>query len=208
MSKEELLKARQDISNRINLLLLSDEFELSIDYLRYIHRYLFAGILKECGNFRDYNIRKKESILRGESVIYPDYHTIEQYLGYDITAENGSDYSLLSYSKKIKKVARFTSNIWNTHPFREGNTRTTCVFIEKYLRSLGYFVDNEIFRMNSGYFRDALVRSVYRNELLMVFEDFRALLLFFDKVLVDNSIVLDDDLLYIPELYQEDMSVR
>lgn len=36
----------------------------------------------------------------------------------------------------IKNITKFSSNIWQVHPFREGNTRTTAIFIEKYLISL------------------------------------------------------------------------
>ena len=38
----------------------------------------------------------------------------------------------------INNITKFSSNIWQVHPFREGNTRTTALFIEKYLISLGY----------------------------------------------------------------------
>jgi hypothetical protein len=37
------------------------------------------------------------------------------------------------------------------------------VFIIKYLRSLGYKADNDIFAENSWYFRNALVRANYSN---------------------------------------------
>ena len=47
--------------------------------------------------------------------------------------------------------------------FREGNTRTTAVFVIKYLRSIGFKVDNDLFADNSWYFRNALVRANYRN---------------------------------------------
>ena len=53
--------------------------------------------------------------------------------------------------------------LWQNHPFREGNTRTTAVFIIKYLRSIGFNVDNDLFADNSWYFRNALVRANYRN---------------------------------------------
>ncbi|MCL2631394.1 MAG: winged helix-turn-helix transcriptional regulator, partial [Firmicutes bacterium] len=43
----------------------------------------------------------------------------------------------------------------------EGNTRTTAVFIIKYLRLLGFKnVSNNLFAENSWYFRNALVRAV------------------------------------------------
>lgn len=49
------------------------------------------------------------------------------------------------------------------HPFREGNTRTTAVFIERYLNSIGFPVNNDMFQKHAQYFRNALVRSNYAN---------------------------------------------
>ena len=66
----------------------------------------------------------------------------------------------------INNITDFSSSIWQIHPFREGNTRTTAIFIEKYLVSLGYNVDNTLFKDKSVYFRNALVRSNYFNNYL------------------------------------------
>ena len=55
------------------------------------------------------------------------------------------------------------SGIWQIHPFREGNTRTTVVFTIKYLPSIGLDVTNHLFSMHSWYFRNALVRANYQN---------------------------------------------
>ena len=55
------------------------------------------------------------------------------------------------------------AGIWQTHPFGEGNTRTTAVFLIKYLRSFGYSISNELFASHSWYFRNALVRANYFN---------------------------------------------
>ena len=41
------------------------------------------------------------------------------------------------------------------------------LFIEKYLLSLGYDVDNTIFKEKSVYYRNALVRSNYFNNYLI-----------------------------------------
>ena len=41
----------------------------------------------------------------------------------------------LSLDESIKHLCKFTSNIWQVHPFCEGNTRTTAVFMIKYLRT-------------------------------------------------------------------------
>lgn len=47
--------------------------------------------------------------------------------------------------------------------FCEGNTRSTAVFIIKYLNSLGYSIGNEAFAKDSWYFRNALVRANYND---------------------------------------------
>ena len=49
------------------------------------------------------------------------------------------------------------------HPFGEGNTRSTAVFIIKYLKTFGFNVNNETFAENSWYFRNALVRANYND---------------------------------------------
>lgn len=45
----------------------------------------------------------------------------------------------------------------------EPDTRTTAVFAIKYLRSIGFDVNNDLFANSSWYFRNALVRANYRN---------------------------------------------
>ena len=54
----------------------------------------------------------------------------------------------------INNITKFSSNIWQVHPFCEGNTRTIAVFIIKYLRTFGFNIDDEVFAENSWYFRN------------------------------------------------------
>ena len=67
------------------------------------------------------------------------------------------------YIERIPNTEFFVTLLWQNHPFREGNTRTTAVFVIKYLRSIGFKVDNDLFADSSWYFRNALVRANYRN---------------------------------------------
>ena len=69
--------------------------------------------------------------------------------------------------------------IWQIHPFREGNTRTTAVFAIKYLRSLNIPVTNELFAANSWFFRNALVRANYENPLKKIPRDYEPIERFF-----------------------------
>ena len=84
-------------------------------------------------------------------------------LDYDIEQEKQFDYKGLSMEEVIKHLVLFVSGIWQIHPFREGNTRTTAVFTIKYLQSIGFKTDNRLFEQHSWYFRNALVRANYKN---------------------------------------------
>ena len=87
----------------------------------------------------------------------------------------------------IKNITDFSSSIWQVHPFREGNTRTTAVFIEKYLINLGYRVDNTLFKDKSVYFRNALVRSNYSNNDLNIETDSSYLIKFYENFLLGKT---------------------
>ncbi|HNS31088.1 MAG TPA: winged helix-turn-helix transcriptional regulator, partial [Tenuifilaceae bacterium] len=64
----------------------------------------------------------------------------------------------------IEHIAHFISNLWQIHIFGEGNTRTTAIFLIKYLRKLGFKeVNNDLFAEHSWYFRNALVRANFED---------------------------------------------
>ena len=156
------------VSTRIMEILTDQSFTFSPVYLKTIHRTLFNGVFQGklanyVGEFRDFNITKKEEILNGDTVIYGYYTDIIEYLKYDFEDEKAVNYSKLSLEQQIKRLSKFTSAIWQIHPFCEGNTRTIAVFIQKYLISMGWDVNNDMFKENSLYFRNALVLSNYSN---------------------------------------------
>lgn len=75
------------VSTRIVELLQEDNFELSIDYLKYVHKYLFQDVYEFAGEFRKVDFSKHERILNNDSVAYGDHKLLEQSLDYDITLE-------------------------------------------------------------------------------------------------------------------------
>ena len=62
-----------------------------------------------------------------------------------------------------KYIIQDEPDIWQIHPFGEGNTRATAVFAMKYLKTFGFAFDNGVFKEHSWYFRNALVRANYNN---------------------------------------------
>lgn len=175
------------VSARIVELISDDTFSLHPTSLKVIHKYLFDGIYDFAGKYRTYNISKEEVILNGNSVRYFDYIQIEQALDYDFNEEKKFDYSNLTLEEVVKHIATFTSRVWEVHPFGEGNTRTTAVLIVKYLRSLGYKVDNDLFKEHSVYFRNALVRSNYNNPLKNIPSTEKYLIRFYENLLMGTK---------------------
>ena len=175
------------VSARIAQILSEDAFVFSPNQLIAIHRRLFDGIYKFAGTIRDYNISKKEWILKGKSVVYAGADTIKDTMKYDFDLEKSFDYSALSIDESIKHITGFIANMWQIHPFGEGNTRTTAVFAIKYLRSLGFNVTNTLFADNSWYFRNALVRANYADIQKGIFEDKSFLERFFRNLLLDEQ---------------------
>lgn len=164
-SESEATEEADKVSARIAELLSEKTFAFNPSQLITIHRHLFTGIYKFAGKIRDYNITKREWVLRGDTVYYAGADMISETLKYDFDQEKSFNYSSVSVDEAIAHLATFCSNIWQIHPFGEGNTRTTAVFMIKYLTTLGFKVNNEIFANNSWYFRNALVRANYTNVL-------------------------------------------
>lgn len=187
------------VALRIAILLEQSEFFMSADLLLSIHEYLFNDVLDNglVGRFRDYNIRKREPILLGDSVKYTDHLRIMSRLKNILEEEKQYKYSMPMTNKDIEHLSGFTSKIWQTHPFGEGNTRTTAVFIELYLKLMGYDVNNKPFRNNSDYFRNALVRSCYSSDTYSVNPSSQYLNLFYENLLLGADNILDSFDLFI-----------
>ena len=191
------------VSTRIVELLNEDKFELSVEYLKYIHKYLFQDVYDFAGQFRKIDFSKHEKILNNDSVAYGDYKTLNESLKYDIEIEKTKNYQEMNIVDVINNITKFSSNIWQVHPFREGNTRTIAVFIIKYLNSLGYNVDNTLFKDKSIYFRNALVRSNYFNNYLKIKEDNSYLIKFYENLLLGKNNNLHSKDLIVQELFDK-----
>jgi len=151
------------VSARIAEILSEKSFNFSPAQLTSIHRRLFDGLFRYAGRIRDYNITKSEWVLNGETIYYADCDSISETLEYDFRTEREFSYSGMPIDDAIRHLMRFCANLWQIHAFCEGNTRTTAVFMIKYLRTLGFNVVNDMFAQNSWYFRNALVRANYSN---------------------------------------------
>ena len=181
---ENNTKEADIVSARITQLLGEKTFQFSPAELMNIHRRLFDGIFKNAGKLRDYNITKKEWALNGETVIYASWNSLQETLDYDFKTEKAFSYEGLSLVEALKHLAKFTSDIWQIHPFGEGNTRAIAVFIIKYMKTFGLKVDNEAFKKHSWFFRNALVRANYNDLQNGIYSTTKLLEMFFSSLLL------------------------
>lgn len=195
---EDRTEEADKVSARIAEILSEQTFTFSpAEYLS-IHRRLFKDIYKFAGKIRDYNITKKEWVLNGETVLYASADSLKDTLEYDLEQEKRFSYRGLSEHEIIEHIAHFISYLWQIHIFGEGNTRTTAIFLIKYLRKLGFKnVNNDLFAKNSWYFRNALVRANYEDLSKGIHKTEMFLILFLSNLLLKEDYSLKNREMHI-----------
>lgn len=179
------------VSARIAEILGEQAFSFSpVEYLS-IHRRLFQDLYSHAGKIRDYNITKQEWVLNGETVLYASADSLKATLEYDFEQEKKFIYKGLSQQDVIEHIATFISYLWQIHIFGEGNTRTTAIFLIKYLRKLGFKdVNNALFAEHSWYFRNALVRANYEDLSKNIHKTDKYLIRFLSNLLLRGGYLL------------------
>lgn len=184
-NNRENTKEADLVSQRIAELLERGAFYLAPEMLVDIHRYLFQDLdqaLYHAGEFKTERMVKKEEILNGDSVLYADPLTYDMSLKGAFASEAAKAYGAFT-DDELKSFCHTIGFLWQIHPFYEGNTRTVAVFSELYLNHLGFQVENEPFAQHARYYRDALVRAMYRNAAANIFPDDRYLIAFYENLL-------------------------
>ena len=108
------------------------------------------------GEFRTIPIVKAEEVLGGDTVRYAAPSEIKKQL--DMASKEIARIKPTADKKDIVfKIVRITAAIWQTHPFREGNTRSVVAFSVLLASKLGVKLDYELFTSHAAYVRNALV---------------------------------------------------
>lgn len=81
--------------------------------MKYVHKFLFQDVYEFAGEFR--------KILNNDSVAYGDCTTLNESLEYDISKELEKNYEEMNIVEVINNITKFSSSIWQVHPFKEGN---------------------------------------------------------------------------------------
>ena len=176
------------VRTRMALLYNSGFSEFSTIGICKLHKIFFGDVYDWAGKYREINIQKCERILVGKSVWYSNWDTIDRDLNKIWKKINAVDWQSLYREDFAKKIAKLFSAIWQVHPFREGNTRTTVMMIALFVEHYGYYFDYELISSSAGYVRNAFVLSC-----LGEYSEFEHL----EKILIDaisNEPIEDTDI--------------
>lgn len=195
---EDRTEEADKVSARIAEILGEQTFTFSPTEYIAIHRRLFQDIYKFAGKIRDYNITKQEWVLNGETVLYASADSLKATLEYDFELEKKFSYKGLSQQEIIEHITHFISYLWQIHIFGEGNTRTTAIFLIKYLHKLGFKeVNNDLFADHSWYFRNALVRANYEDLSKSIHKTEKYLIRFLSNLLLQENYSLKNREIHI-----------
>jgi fido (protein-threonine AMPylation protein) len=162
-----------------------------------INKRLFGDIYDFAGSIREHNITKREWVLEGDTVLYANAHTLRSELNHELRQEKKFRCNVWEERSFMEHIGEFISNLWQIHPFYEGNTRTTAVFAIKYLKTFGYEVENDTFERHSLYFRNALVRANFSDNKKGVSATYEYLNKFLGNVLFNENNILRNRELHI-----------
>lgn len=160
---EKTLDLVESEQSRMAMMLMYDEGfnDFTVDGFYKIHYELFKDIYDWAGKPRLINIIKRESILCGKSVWYSNDEDIDKDLHKAFNDLLSINWENLGREQFIKTLVPKIASIWQVHPFREGNTRTTVMLLTMFIEYYGYFIDKELLANSAGYVRNSLVLASF-----------------------------------------------
>ncbi|WP_097006981.1 Fic/DOC family protein [Lacrimispora amygdalina] len=133
--------------------------ELDFDYVKVLHRHIFEDVYPFAGQTRTVQIYKAEAVLGGDTIRYSHPDNIEGHAVNIIDEMNGINWRSLSLEDRSMMFSKNIAALWQVHPFREGNTRTTMTFASHFAGRNDFPLDKQLFRENASFVRNALVKA-------------------------------------------------
>lgn len=139
--------------------LLKENEKIDFSYMKKIHQHLFGDLYEFAGENRIVWMKKNEIVLSGSSVEYSSPNMIESVGKATIQKMDSIPWNQLNTDECSKQFTKLIAALWQAHPFREGNTRTTMTFASHYAIKHGFSLNRQNFKDSSKYTRDSLVMA-------------------------------------------------
>jgi cell filamentation protein len=102
---------------------------------------------------------KGERVLGGDTVRYSEPDNIENDCNRILTKLNQTDWAVLNIDETADLFSKLIAELWQVHPFREGNTRAVVTFATQFAEAHGFTRDKILLKESAAYVRDALVKA-------------------------------------------------
>lgn len=158
---QELRKAESDISF-VKLLTVDanvDCRKFDLEYIKNIHKYVLGDIYDWAGEFRTVPMEKPEDVLGGDTVRYAYPKEIVPRAEQCINELNRINWNGKELDDKAMSFTKLIAELWQVHPFRDGNTRTIITYAFRFAEEHGFRMDRNLLLDNFTYVRKALVKA-------------------------------------------------
>ena len=141
--------------------LVTSDFEGLFDCKRFrdIHYQIFRDVYEWAGEFRSINIEKNEPVLGEISIEYSKHEDILKEIEKALDEMNKVNWGEMGIEKVAKEFSEYMARLWKVHPYRDGNTRSIVTFCSLFIEAKGIIIDNDLFKDNAVYMRNALVAA-------------------------------------------------
>lgn len=157
----ELRKAESDISF-VKLLSVDQNVDcrkFDLEYVRNIHKYVLEDIYDWAGEFRTVPMEKPEEVLGGDTVRYAYPKEIVTKAQHCLDEINRINWNIKELDDKAMSFSKLIAELWQVHPFRDGNTRTIITYAFRFAEEHGFKMDRNLLLDNFTYVRRALVKA-------------------------------------------------
>lgn len=131
--------------------------KFDLEYIKAVHKYILDDIFDWAGEFRTVPMEKPEKILAGDSVRYSYPTEIEPKAVQYLDEINRINWNVLDLDAKSMKFTQLIAGLWQVHPFRDGNTRTTITYAFRFAEEHGFPMQRQLLLDHFDYVRGGLV---------------------------------------------------
>lgn len=158
-AKLEAAEADLTYAQFLNIDDLNQSQPLDFDYIKSLHQHIFGDIYPFAGQTRTVQIYNAEMVLGGDTIRYSQPDEIVGHAENIINKMNDIDWRSLCLEDRSMEFTKNIAALWQVHPFREGNTRTTMTFASQFADRNSFPLDKQLFRENASFVRNALVKA-------------------------------------------------
>ena len=114
-----------------------------------------SEVLRNLADIHDeQTLKDLEGVLGNISIEYSDCLDIVKEASRVLSHMNRVEWEKETFDSVVVKFSDFLAELWKTHPFREGNTRTIVTFCCLFIEAQGIYIESELFKDNAAYVRN------------------------------------------------------